>query len=359
MKPDSPKPQRRMRRMGYSFMAIACMVLLAAWNTGANILYIIFGGLMSFIVLSFLLCRYSLRKLAVDREVPETVHRGHEALLTLRVTNHKRLIPAVSIRVENLPESSAEEAYIVKIPPQSTAVAHVRHGFPKRGVVPLPPVILRTTFPFGLLESFVYLNDGREVVVYPQVRPIKAPLVHRHESVGSAPKVSRSGGTEFHSLRDYVPGDDTRHIAWRTSARMGSLVVRELEIETARAVSIVLDTHKTPNDPDFEEHFEEAIDAAASLSVKLLQQKYQVALFMPEGDVLAGEGRPHAQRILDILARVEPGPPSMEPYRPTDLAAARTSAIIYISPDPARWKGPSPIPGGRMVNPKEIFRAKA
>ncbi len=346
-----------MRGLGYGFALISALLLLAAWNTGANIAYIIFGGLMSFLLLSFFLCRRSLYKLTAEREPPANVHRDHEALITLRVTNHKSLLPAVGVRVVDGNSAESTGAYLVGIPARSTALAHFRERFPKRGLIALPPLTLTTTFPFGLLESSLTLDDGCEVLVYPQVRPVKTPMVHRQEAMGATPTASRQSDAEFHSLREYVPGDDTRYISWRNSARLGSLVVKELEKEIAHGVSIVLDTRSLPEDPGFEELFEEAVDAAASLSIDLLEQDYQVALFMPSAHVPAGQGRLHAQRILDALARVEPDPPSAGPYLPSTLSTANSSAIMYVSPDPTQWNQGCPLPGGHMIHPREVFRA--
>ena len=55
----------------------------------------------------------------------------------------------------------------------------------------------------------------------------------------------RAQGTEFDSLREYVPGDDVRSIDWRASARAADVMVRTWRPERDRQVVLVLDTGRT------------------------------------------------------------------------------------------------------------------
>ena len=72
-----------------------------------------------------------------------------------------------------------------------------------------------------------------------------------------------SADVSFHALRDYVPGDDRRHIHWKTTARTNKLMVRQFE-ETRRAhlaISLSINTEEYAS----EDEFELAISAAASI----------------------------------------------------------------------------------------------
>ena len=70
-------------------------------------------------------------------------------------------------------------------------------------------------------------------------------------------------GSEFHSLREYVRGDDIRRINWKASARSTSLIVRETALEGIRRCTVVLDTTAGEYDGDA---FEQAVIAAASVT---------------------------------------------------------------------------------------------
>ncbi|MGN9793999.1 DUF58 domain-containing protein [Streptomyces sp. OZ13] len=70
-------------------------------------------------------------------------------------------------------------------------------------------------------------------------------LARLRELDGRTSVLIRGQGTEFDSLRDYVPGDDTRSIDWRATARRTTVAVRTWRPERDRHILIVLDTGRT------------------------------------------------------------------------------------------------------------------
>ncbi len=70
-------------------------------------------------------------------------------------------------------------------------------------------------------------------------------LARLREIDGRSAVMVRGQGTEFDSLRDYVPGDDVRSIDWRATARRQAVVVRTWRPERDRRVLLVLDTSRT------------------------------------------------------------------------------------------------------------------
>ena len=356
MKPDSPKVQRRIQRMGYAFGVIAFLVLLAAWNTGTNLLYIIFAGLVSFLLLSLLLSKHNLRKTHLVQQGPESVHRGQDALMTLSVENGKRHVPAVGLRLESSNRSDGPLAHLIKVPPKGGAMVHAAQSFPKRGLWPLPDVTICSAFPFGLAESWVTFEGEGEVLVFPRVWPVTSEPLLENEGTGQSRKPARNQGAEFFSLRDYVRGDDTRLIAWRRSARTGTLVVKELEMDTTHNTVLVLDTQEVPGDPDFEEHFETAIELAASLAVELLRRNHAVALCTPDHETPAATGQFQQRRIMDILARIEPAPALGRPFQPEHMKSLEAGAVFYLTADAQMWGRRGPRRDSRVMSPKEVIR---
>ncbi len=356
MKPDSPRIKRRVLRMGRVFGVIAFLVLLAAWNTGTNLLYIIFAGLVSFILLSLLLSKRNLRGTHLVQQGPESVHRGQEALLTLYVENRKRYLPALGLRMESSRTAEGPLAHLIKVPPRGCAMVHAAQSFPKRGLWPLPDITIYSAFPFGLAESWVTFEGNGEVLVYPRVWPVTREPLLEQEGAGRMHKPARTQGAEFFSLRDYVRGDDTRLIAWRRSARTGTLVVKELEMDTAHNTVLVLDTQEIPGDPSFEENFETAIELAASLAVELLRRNHVVSLITPDREVLPGTSQAQQRRIMDVLARLEPTPPRGRPFQPTQARNLEAGAVLYLTADAERWGRRGPGDSARVMSPKEVIR---
>ncbi len=271
-------------------MAFTLLALLASWNTADNMLYIITGGFMSFLVMSWGLCGWALRRLDVTREAPEAVHRGEELVIPLRVTNASRFLPAVSVRVESAAHPGASAGYAVKIPQRGTVMFQLKEVFDKRGVHRLPDIDLVTAFPFGLIESRRRFETRAEIVVYPRVSALRTGRLEQLGAGMPAARSSRGEGDEFFSLREYAIGDDIRHIAWRASARLGTLLVKEWELDRSRYVILALESQRCTHMADFEDRFEEAVDLIASLAVTLVNRQYKVAVVTSSTWVSFGEG---------------------------------------------------------------------
>ncbi|MBI4559208.1 MAG: DUF58 domain-containing protein [Candidatus Hydrogenedentes bacterium] len=355
------RPRRRLSRTGKHFTIIFVLVLLAAWNTGINLLYVVVSGLASFLILSVLVPGFTLRRLTVTREAPPAVQRMERFPVTVAVQNRKRFFPVVSVRIESSVRSGQSLSYIAKAHAQTAAVFRVSERFERRGVYPLPPLKLITTFPFGLLETSVVVGDPVEVVVYPRVLALRTALFDQLPATGALPKVAGGGGTEFFCLRQYLPGDELRKIAWRPSARAGTLIVRELEQETVRHAVFMFDTGRVEglDDSDFENRFEDAVELVASLAVTLLQREYSVSLVTPTAQVEDGEGKMQIKRILEFLARVQPTHEVAGDafFRSIIAREARGAAYFAVTADAERWGRKLGVGSLHVLDPQEVLRA--
>jgi len=346
----------RMKRSGWNFVLILLLVLLAAWNTGTNLLYIIVGGLASFGLLSVVVSGFSLRKLRLTRQSPEAVHRGETFLVAVRVENHKLLLPAISVRIESARARGKSIGYLLKVPARRAAQLNVKVTFDKRGVHPLPPFDLVTTYPFGLFERRRRYVDKREVVVYPKVSAVRTGVVEQSGGNRYRTPQPTPDGDEFYGLREYVPGDDLRLIAWRASARLGTWIIRELARENSRYVTFVVDTRLRKDIENFEELFEEAIELVASLAVTLLKRRYSVGVSAPQASVAGAEGSGQERQILDMLARLEPINGTQEDFnRFVAETESEQGVVLHISPDPREWGRRSASGDVEVLDPREVM----
>ncbi len=344
---------------GWVFLVAAVLVLLAGWNTGTNLFYVLFGGMAGFLVVSWMVSKWPLRSLEAFREGPASVYRGVRIPTALRIRNTSRFFPAPVLHVERLDGFDTPEAFIHQIPAQHEALLTIYERFERRGVYPLPPIELVTSFPFGLIERRLRVADGPEVVVYPRVHALRPSALELASQGGRLVRRRRGQGDEFYSMRQYIPGDDLRRIAWRASARANTLLVKELEQETSRDVACIFDNRQTADADSAEQYFEDAVELAASLAVTLLQRQYRVALITATSAAPLGEGPTQIARVLDMLARVMPAPDgSADPF--AYACSQQHSAglrLLAVSPNPGSWGRALAGAGVHVLDPREALYA--
>lgn len=351
--------ERRLERGGVIFLIAVFAALAAAWNSGTSLYYLVFGGMASLIVVSYVLSGSAVRRLTVEREAPHAATRGEPFGIVVRVTNQRVVLPIVSLRTSFADAPKRIVGVFLSIPARRTAQLRLEHRFEKRGVYPLAPVVLSSSFPFGLIAASKSFPDACEVVVYPRVRSARTAVLEQAGGSGELPKVFQGSGDEFFSLRPYVPGDDPRKIAWRASAKSQAILVKELEQQYSRHVIFVLDTRTTPGLEGFDDFFEDAIELVASLAVTLLNRQYMVAVWTSTDALKEGEGKSHAIKVLDFLARVTPADPNgPEPYsQALSMAHARHTSFLMVSPNPSDWGRRYAGGAARVLDPREVIHA--
>ncbi|HVH15954.1 MAG TPA: DUF58 domain-containing protein [Candidatus Angelobacter sp.] len=212
---------------------------------------------------------------------------------------------------------------------------------PPRANYDIGPLVVRARDPFGFYITEKKL-EPETLSVMPRPEAFGgATLRPRH--VGPWPGVIPSHvlglGTEFYSMRKYIPGDDPKRINWKASARYNELFVNENEAERVTDVMIVLDTDVSFFTPTETELFEREVQAAASFARLLLRQGNRVGLVLQGGErgsIPAGFGKRHERRILYLLAAARPGRATVSTSYVMNLLARRMlpsrSQIVIISP---------------------------
>ena len=356
------KRKRRLRvrilRSGWGFALMLALLLLSAWNTGNSLLYIVWGAVASLVTLSVVLSAWNLSRLRMKRTAPYAIHRTEPMMAGVRIENPRWFMPALSLRIEDTSAGKAA-GYVLNVPARRAGNLNLPYVFERRGVQPLPPFDLVTTFPFGLFEYRRRCEDFLSVVVYPRVVVVRTSVLDRIAGGRTAASVPSDKGDEFFGLRDYIVGDDIRRIVWRISARMGKWMVREMSQETSRYVILALDARRGDGKDEFDAQFEEAVELTASLAISLLARQYDVSILTPAVNLEGGEGKHQERRALDFLARVMPV--ASEEYPGFDRRVAQVASgnvkLLYIAPEPSRWGGSSGVERHRVLDPREVLHA--
>lgn len=172
-----------------------------------------------------------------------------------------------------------------------------------RGVIELGPLEAEVSDPLGLLRRTRLVAGSDRVTVTPRAHSLEMP------QLGSGPlgrhllaQARRLGPGEFHSLREYVDGDEPRSIHWRASARGEAILVKQHAVEGLRRMLVVLDTD--PASYADSASFERGITVAASL-VHSAAQADLVTRFVA-GDVDL-RGPDVAGDALRVLAAIQLG----------------------------------------------------
>lgn len=305
---------------GVVFTLGAFAVGVAAMNTGNNLLYLLLGSMLGFIVVSGWLSEQAISGLRFVRRVPRAVTVGQPMRISYTVRNLKKRLPTLAVEITE--QGLSESAFLAHVPPKGSADAKSTNSFIRRGIYPLQTLTLATSFPFGLFLKERDIDLTGEVVVWPRSdRPVRTPMPGggRVPRLGLSGRGSAGSRGEFRSLRGYRPGDDPRDIHWRSSARLREPVIREYERDGAETRWICLDTRSQPGDAA-----EVAMEVAASLAARAAAESRPFALVTGDVVVETGEGPGQLERVLDVLARVDFGPHNSAPVPPVD----RSSCIL-------------------------------
>ena len=321
---QKPRSRLEFTREGKYFVALTLGIGFAAINTGNNLLHLVLGMMLAFIIGSGVLSEIALRGLDVQRRVPDRVYAGRPFLMGINVFNTKRRFPSFSVEVEDLhlSESLRKKCYFLKVPAGRTQHTSYRLTFERRGRHRFTGFRVGTRFPFGLFHKTRIAARPDEMVVYPAIFSLQIPSGRSGpEGHGNRGRLDRQG--EFYALREHVDGDDPRDIHWRKSARVGRLLTRQNEENTGRRVAIFFDNHQRHGSPDPREVAEQerAVSRAASLAAHYTRRGYVVRLATRTVGVGPGSGQAHLGQILRALALIE----------------FTTEQLPYVAP--ARWTG--------------------
>jgi uncharacterized protein (DUF58 family) len=114
----------------------------------------------------------------------------------------------------------------VDVPAQDTARAVVTRPTSTRGYLPMGRCTVSTSFPVGLFRAWAYVDLGMQCLVYPL--PVShTPLPPMRLSEQERGDRQGQGAEDFTGLRQYVPGDSPRHIAWKHTAHGGELLTKQ------------------------------------------------------------------------------------------------------------------------------------
>jgi uncharacterized protein (DUF58 family) len=303
------------------FYTIVCLaVLIGAVSRQLNLLMLIGCVLLGPLCFSLVYGRRALRRLSVERKLPAHLHADERLRVDVTVTNRRRWLSAWAIRVDDRvarEEASAGETarvgvFFPRVSCGETRQIAYEGRLPLRGRYRFGPLRVSTRFPWGLVRHSVVLEKGAELVVHPKLGRLSrgwAQMIREHEA--GSQRTSRRGLLEadFYGLREWRAGDTRRWIHWRTSARRGSLIVRQFEQRRSQNLALLVDLWQPANPSEAElDHVETAISFVATLLAEACKRPgARVTLELAARESLHRSGPatpPFLREQMDALALV-------------------------------------------------------
>lgn len=294
-------------KLGLLLFALLIATNVAGWD---DIEWVFYSG-FALLIIAFIWSRASLIGVGLRRTLDtDRVFAGDEVRERFDAVN-RSLVPKTWITFHDrstLPGHALSSAISIGGRSETTWVNRTRAE--RRGRFRLGPIELRSGDPFGLFTQRRSLDLIHEVLIYPRLVPLPVPSRRGGElSGGTRVAPGRSSSSPVvRSLRQYVVGDPMNQIAWRSSARHGALLVKELEPDPVTDEWILLDLAPVEG-RNGRKSVEYAVSLAASFALEWLDAARDVGLLVNRAIpaiVDADAGDRQRFRILETLAIVEP-----------------------------------------------------
>ena len=324
---------------------MAAATYLAARLVGTWELYLVALGFFAALLVSWLLVLTAGGRLTAGRTlVPREPLAGDDLVVTFRVANGTQL-PGLQVTLPNATgDLGARDETIVFASlgslQERAAASHAQPA--RRGVHRLPALWAQAEDPLGLVRTRRRLGEPLEVTVYPNLTDLRSCALFADLSVrrGLGRRGVVSGASEFRGIRPHIPGEPLSRIDWKSTAKTGTLMLREMDDPASGDITVMLDATaalvvgEAPQD-----NFELAVQAAGSVADFVLGAGRSVNLLVHddhERPVRLSPGFDGHRELLDVLARTKanakaPLPAALRRLRANGGALARTQTLALVT----------------------------
>lgn len=275
---------------GRAFLAAGVTAIVCAVILGQPALTRVGVLVLALPLITAVVIGRSRYRLALVRTVsPQLVAAGQPARVNLALTNEGRTPSGVLLLEDHVP-------YVLGTRPRFV-LEGIGHGWRRhvtyqvrsdvRGRFELGPMTVRVSDPFGLVELGRAFRTTVPLTVTPRTVPLpQIPLGGAWTGSGdNRPRAFATGSAEDVTVRDYRRGDDLRRVHWRSSARVGELMVRREEQPWQSRATLFLDNRlRSHRGQGIASSLEAAVSAAASIAVHLSHRGFSVRLVTATGE---------------------------------------------------------------------------
>ena len=304
---------------------------LGAWAFGSKPLYPVALGLLAVVLLARFWTRLAGRPVAVRRRLPQAErYEGDDVQVRLRVDLERALVPASVVVRERISKLGGRETPV----PARGGKSYVLERL-SRGRYVFEETVAVIEDPFGLDRVEQELPAPGALLVYPRLVELERLFSEsgRFSRDGRTLLLRRPAGFDLHSVREYEQGESLRKVHWRSTAKRGQLMVKELEDSPRDEVAVVLDADPAAVVGD---SFEVQVRAAGSILMAHARRGRKSVLVV--NSARREQQRVHSRtgdrrEALDLLAAVEPepGPPLASLLADEAGVAARAESLTIVT----------------------------
>jgi len=328
-----------MTARGRAVLALGILCWIVAVVFGSLALYPVAAGLVLCVPLAVAWVRITLRQPRAGRRWPHENLLERDDVTIELVLEREPGVPLPNVIAREQVGRLGEKEVELRGRGRGRYSGSYRLRDVPRGRHRFAPVRLSIADPFGLAETGLVLGEQQALVVYPRLVEVEQLFFDG----GTGPEhgrrllLRRPVGFELHSVRDYQQGESLRRVHWPSTARRGSLMVKELEDSPRDEVAVLLDGDPAAvagSPPD--SSFDVAVRAAGSILLAQVRRGRRCVLLLNtagrELQTVSSDG-PEWQRALELLAAAEPDAraPAAALLQSREGPAARSLELVVVT----------------------------
>lgn len=297
------------------FLFLLLLAIGFAFSFGWNVLFPIFKVLLyvlfALVLVDVLVLFFRKQEIVVTRKLNDTLSLGDENKVELTISSSYTIPLDVEV-IDELPYQlqRRDSSFRFSLNPEGKRTLYYTIKPTERGLYSFGNVNVYVSSVLGLVERRYVVDVNQEIGVYPsvlQMRKHEFQVFTKSSQNQGVKKMRRLGNTnEFEQIKDYVKGDNYRHINWKATSRRNKLMVNQYQDEKSQQVYCVIDKSRSMKMP-FEglTLLDHAINSALVMSNIALKKGDKAGLITFSdkigAQVKASRNATHLKKVMEVL----------------------------------------------------------
>lgn len=286
---------------GLVFITAIALVFIAAINYAVSLAFGLAFLMVSLFVLAIFYTWNNLNRLTLSGLPTQAVFCGEQIPFNVMLSRDPgRSHETLELQFHELPgqgQQSASHSHssLVNLIDADRDQVRVFALARRRGYYPAPLLRISTTFPLGLARAWSVVDLNMHCLVYPKPIPFQMEEFTSGAGGNDDSTISREGNEDFYGIREYVPGDPLRQVAWKNLAKGHGMQVKEFVDYVDSRIWLDWDMF-------YGFSTEERLSRLCYCVLQLAKRSAPYGLKIPGIEIAPGSGMDHRDRLLRALA---------------------------------------------------------